>query len=36
VAALVRHEPDDTALEREGVQPAEEAAMHLVHEDDQD
>jgi hypothetical protein len=33
VASLARHESDDTALEREGVRPAEEAAMHVVDDD---
>jgi hypothetical protein len=33
VATVVRPEDDDTALEREGVRPAEEAAMHVVDDD---
>ena len=32
VAEMVTSELDDTALEREGVRPAEEAAMHIVDE----
>ena len=33
VARAVLPEDDDTALEREGVRPAEQAAMHIVDDD---
>jgi hypothetical protein len=33
VATAVWPEDDDTALEREGVRPAEEAALHIVDDD---
>jgi hypothetical protein len=32
IAELIVPDVDDTALEREGVRPAEEAAMHIVDE----